>query len=831
MDERRQPSRFGAARRHTPQEQRVGGSSTRAYHHTNTLAFSSVASDRGRPIHHNASWADDNLESFNFDKDEHKSERSQGPDKYTSGARIKASGQSISAPGSSITSSSCASSPFGVHDGVLSKGFVPPKKQGDFLAGITSMTKRNTILNRGTAATRKTMAYTTPAGGGLEAASAPTASKDIAKPQTSTSGWLERKPFPKPRTPLLMSREKRMKLNNNERKSPAPVTSHYALRDRSKPSLFGHEPTSTRPFSLRKPGTRLGKRKNTEGSASKPIALDSDTDSESEVQAHSTSSKGIVEEVLDDTRRNGSSKSQEEKQPAEDWEGIALSCMARINSCDVLIGIFQCNADLLFQGDRMCMRNIRGKYEKWPFKDSYIFSFDQLQDIWRYYVSKEDEIVEIDADEKDQIERLLDEAPYLAFKLPFPEETDQTAVQTFYDPTGSDVSKGYMIFRPTDEATGGDLVGVEEVFRSHADIHKMYDVAKPVGKGRRNALTYVVVDRDGREQAKRHLEALAKDPFSYEASRRSRRRQSNGADAESSSESEDDADGNITVLTYPLPPCTSDIVTIIRRDVSRLKPRRYLNDNIIDYYFKRMMLDTLGDNELVQEKVLFLSSHFYSRLRAGKGPTARERMDAGYKNVSTWLARSNVFNRSIIFIPINKDLHWSLAVILNPGIAGSDANDEEAASCIAVLDPLGSYHRKAAIIRNLRAFLRMQWENSQNNGEDEYATDRVLTMNVKAPQQENSYDCGVYVLKFAEVILKNCLELGLLSQSNGVVSKEITDENLEALITPDAFSGKDIAATRKLIREFIESDTSEYQLRKKEEKVKKAQASKNQQQE
>jgi Ulp1 family protease len=55
----------------------------------------------------------------------------------------------------------------------------------------------------------------------------------------------------------------------------------------------------------------------------------------------------------------------------------------------------------------------------------------------------------------------------------------------------------------------------------------------------------------------------------------------------SPSESEaDDADGNVTVLTYPLPPCTSDIVTIIRHDVSRLKPRRYLNDNIIDYYFK-----------------------------------------------------------------------------------------------------------------------------------------------------------------------------------------------------------------------------------------------------
>jgi Ulp1 family protease len=67
------------------------------------------------------------------------------------------------------------------------------------------------------------------------------------------------------------------------------------------------------------------------------------------------------------------------------------------------------------------------------------------------------------------------------------------------------------------------------------------------------------------------------------------------------------------------------------------------------------MLETFRDNAIVQEKVLFLSSHFYSRLRAGKGSSARARMEAGYKNVSTWLARSNFFNRSIIFIPINKE--------------------------------------------------------------------------------------------------------------------------------------------------------------------------------
>uniref|UniRef100_M4C2N6 Ubiquitin-like protease family profile domain-containing protein n=1 Tax=Hyaloperonospora arabidopsidis (strain Emoy2) TaxID=559515 RepID=M4C2N6_HYAAE len=238
-------------------------------------------------------------------------------------------------------------------------------------------------------------------------------------------------------------------------------------------------------------------------------------------------------------------------------------------------------------------------------------------------------------------------------------------------------------------------------------------------------------------------------------------------------------------------------------------------------FSRRMMLETFRDHTLVQEKVLFLSSHFYSRLRAGKGATAEARMKAGYKNVSTWLSRSSLFTRSIIFIPINKDVHWSLAVILNPGIAGLESSDEDAFSCIAVLDPLGSYHRKAAIIRNLRAFLQMQWASSEGSlGEteaesvSEYGIERVLTSNVETPLQQNSYDCGVYVLKFAEVMLKNCLELGLLAQNDGVIGKDVIDNHLGALITSSAFTAEDITATRKQIQQYIEVDAREYLLRK-----------------
>lgn len=141
-------------------------------------------------------------------------------------------------------------------------------------------------------------------------------------------------------------------------------------------------------------------------------------------------------------------------------------------------------------------------------------------------------------------------------------------------------------------------------------------------------------------------------------------------------------------LTYPLPPCSSDVVTITRHDISRLKPEQYLNDNIIDYYFKydavqcfvafgtarddvgtnmffmvdvpkhktrRLMLEEYGSCSYIQQNVLFLSSHFYSRLRMGKGSNLVERLKTGYKNVATWVTRTDFFSRSMIFIPINKE--------------------------------------------------------------------------------------------------------------------------------------------------------------------------------
>ena len=44
----------------------------------------------------------------------------------------------------------------------------------------------------------------------------------------------------------------------------------------------------------------------------------------------------------------------------------------------------------------------------------------------------------------------------------------------------------------------------------------------------------------------------------------------------------------------------------------------------------------------------------------------------GTHGVASWTLRKkrkiHVFKKKLIFIPVNKDLHWSLCVIVNPGL-------------------------------------------------------------------------------------------------------------------------------------------------------------------
>lgn len=116
-------------------------------------------------------------------------------------------------------------------------------------------------------------------------------------------------------------------------------------------------------------------------------------------------------------------------------------------------------------------------------------------------------------------------------------------------------------------------------------------------------------------------------------------------------------------------------------------------------------------------------------------------------------------------------------------------------------------------------FLRLEWENSRvSSGSDEapgvsdaskpaYDEERVESVMVKAPRQENGYDCGVYVLKYAEELLRNAQRMGLFERgAEGVVGGRLVAQKLEPLLPVDAFDQEDVDRARGDVRRCIESD-------------------------
>ena len=65
-----------------------------------------------------------------------------------------------------------------------------------------------------------------------------------------------------------------------------------------------------------------------------------------------------------------------------------------------------------------------------------------------------------------------------------------------------------------------------------------------------------------------------------------------------------------------------------------------------------------NDKRNGESQTHYFSTHFYSML-----------CEQGPEGVQRWTAKKgiDIFKKRLIFVPVNKSLHWSLAVIVNPG--------------------------------------------------------------------------------------------------------------------------------------------------------------------
>ena len=253
---------------------------------------------------------------------------------------------------------------------------------------------------------------------------------------------------------------------------------------------------------------------------------------------------------------------------------------------------------------------------------------------------------------------------------------------------------------------------------------------------------------------------------------------------------------NNVYLVYPPEEDATNAITITEGDKRRLEPFQYLNDSLIDLKIRHMD----RSQEFSKRQGLWYSynSLFYSKIRGS------ENMEKSYMSVERWTKNIDIFDKKLVVVPINEGEHWSVVFILQPCLllpktaddgANADVDESEVKEekdaakdkakespkmhpAILFYDSLG-YHSKNKVAKKICDYLRLEYLSKKHQEafkkggltvknaaehipEYKAFSDAVQSMynctfapkRRDIPVQENGYDCGMYVIKYVEWVLR-----------------------------------------------------------------------------
>jgi sentrin-specific protease 1 len=175
------------------------------------------------------------------------------------------------------------------------------------------------------------------------------------------------------------------------------------------------------------------------------------------------------------------------------------------------------------------------------------------------------------------------------------------------------------------------------------------------------------------------------------------------------------------------------------KDISRLLPCQWLNDEIINFY-GAMILSRSEDckenpgakgaahGRKIPLNVHYFSTFFWSKLQGEGYERAR---------LAKWTKKIDIFAKDVVLIPINhNNSHWTGAAI------------NFRMKRIESYDSMNLNRRQ--VFKGLRHYIDLEHQNKKKEpfdftGWEDHEPDDT-------PQQENGYDCGVFTCRFLEAL-------------------------------------------------------------------------------
>jgi sentrin-specific protease 1 len=183
-------------------------------------------------------------------------------------------------------------------------------------------------------------------------------------------------------------------------------------------------------------------------------------------------------------------------------------------------------------------------------------------------------------------------------------------------------------------------------------------------------------------------------------------------------------------------------IDIKLEDIGRIAPGQWLNDEIINCYMN--ILNAECKNHMEYPRVHCFSTFFYVMLtNHGKG--------YNYNKVAKWTKSFDMFALDFVIAPIHVGgNHWCLAVI--------NVRDKQ----FEYYDSMGNSGSKC--LENLKIYLAEE-HRTKKGSEIDLSDWKNYSPGNTVPQQNNIYDCGVFMCQFAESIASGS-DIGHVNQAD-----------------------------------------------------------------
>ena len=226
-------------------------------------------------------------------------------------------------------------------------------------------------------------------------------------------------------------------------------------------------------------------------------------------------------------------------------------------------------------------------------------------------------------------------------------------------------------------------------------------------------------------------------------------------------------------------------ISITMNDVNRLEPGEFLNDNIIDFYFQYIQEYVLSK---FTDRFHLFNTSFYPLLLKDTRRAAERVPSPSVK----------LFDKELIFLPICHELHWTLVIICHLPRAIRDSKNRK--PFITICDSLALENQSSNrrnLVKILRNYLSMRYE-WENNGSRVFSHVDIPNLPSVLPQQDNTCDCGVFLLEYTERVL-----IDYFSKYGKSGAPDVGDGGLPVR-DRHWFTQDEVAEKRVLIRSILE---------------------------